>query len=217
MPAKPMLDGFELQYVQEIECQEDEALAGHGIPALEGDFLQDLGRRAVRVTLTGVLAGTDAGKNLKTLREKFKSGTPIPFVDDIATATTVDKVLIEEMNVREIAGKPERFEYALSLYEYIASHEPGEQTEQIPGAPQVDADNQNQAADTNTQQVNNLANDTGTIEVHVNLAAGSDYTGILVEAVSSSGQSTSMAQQQNGLYRFANLPAGDYTVRLTLQ
>ena len=217
MPVKPMLDGFELQYVQEIECQEEEALARHGIPVLEGDFLQDLGRRAVRVTLTGVLAGTDAGKNLKTLREKFKSGTPIPFVDDIATATTVDKMLIEEMNVREIAGKPERFEYALSLYEYIAAHEPSEQTEQIPGAPQVDADNQNQAADTNTQQVNNLANDTGTIEVHVNLAAGSDYTGVLVVAESSSGQSTSMAQQQNGLYRFVNLPAGDYTVRLTLQ
>src|SRR5260370_13267469 len=149
MPAKPMLDGFELQHVQEIECQEDEALARHGIPALEGDFLQDLGRRAVGVALTGVLASRDAGKNLKTLREKFKSGTPVPFVDDIATATTVDKMLIEEMNVREIAGKPERFEYALSLYEFIASKGPGEETEQIPGAPQVDADNHDQTADAN--------------------------------------------------------------------
>ncbi len=218
MPAKPMLDGFALQYVQEIECQEEEALAQHGIPALEGDFLQDAGRRAVRVALTGVLAGTDAGDNLKTLREKFKSGTPVPFVDDIATATTVDKMLIEELNVREIAGKPERFGYAVSLYEYIASQAPGEETQQIPGAPQVDAENQAQAADANSQQVNNVATNTGTLEVQVNLAeSGDDYSGVVVAAESSDGQSTSQNQQQNGIYRFQNMPAGDYTVRLVLQ
>jgi hypothetical protein len=218
MPAKPMLDGFELQYVQEIECQEEEALAQHGIPALEGDFLEDLGRRAIRVTLAGVLAGTDAGDNLKALREKFKSGTPVAFVDDIATATTVDKMLIEDLNIREVAGKPERFEYALSLYEYIAAQAPGEETQQIPGAPQVDAETQAQAADANTQQVSNVATNTGTLEVQVNLAeSGDDYSGVVVVAESSDGQSTSQNQQTNGIYRFENVPAGDYTVRLLLQ
>jgi hypothetical protein len=213
-----MLEGFELQYVQEIESQEDEALARHGIPALEGDFLQDLGRQAVRVTLTGILAGTDAGENLKTLREKFRAGAPVAFVDDIATATTIDKMLIEEMNVREIAGKPERFEYALSLCEFIASQKPGEDTQQIPGAPQVDADSQSQAADATAQLVNNIASNTGTLEVQVSLEDGGvDYSGIVVVAESSDGRSISQNQQQNGLYRFENMPPGDYTVRLALQ
>lgn len=117
-PAKPMLDGVELPQTQRIASEDDEVLAQHGVPALEGDFLQDLGRRAVRVTLSGVMTGAEAGEDLKGLREKFRAAQPVPFVSDIATATRVDKVLIEEMGVRELAGKPERFEYALALREY---------------------------------------------------------------------------------------------------
>ena len=118
-PTKPMLDGVELPQAQRIASQDEEVLAQHAVPALEGDFLQDLGRRAVRVTLTGMLTGPEAGEDLKGLREKFHAAAPVPFVSDIATATRVDKVLIKEMGVRELAGKTERFEYALSLREYI--------------------------------------------------------------------------------------------------
>ncbi|HEX5717849.1 MAG TPA: peptidoglycan-binding protein, partial [Thermoanaerobaculia bacterium] len=117
-PVKPMLDGVELPQAQRIASEDEEVLAQHGVPALEGDFLQDLGRRATRVTLTGVLTGPEAGEDLKGLREKFQAAQPVPFVADIATATRVDKVLIEEMGVRELSGKIERFEYALSLREY---------------------------------------------------------------------------------------------------
>lgn len=117
-PAKPMLDGVELPQTQRIASEDEEVLAQHGVPALEGDFLQDLGRRAVRVTLSGVLSGAEAGEGLKGLREKFHAAAPVPFVSDIATTTRVDKVLIEEMGVRELAGKPERFEYAFALREY---------------------------------------------------------------------------------------------------
>src|SRR5713226_9222712 len=116
---RPMLDDVELQQVQEVEAEDQEVLAQHGVPALEGDFLQDLGRRATRVKLTGVLTGSEAGGGLKKLREKFRAAEPVPLVADIATATKVDKVLIEEMGVRELAGKPERFEYAITIIEYI--------------------------------------------------------------------------------------------------
>lgn len=118
MPAKPMLDGVELQQVDKVEADENEVLEQHSVPVLEGDFLQDLGRRATRVALTGTLTGPKAGDGLKTLREKFRGAEPMPFVEDIATATKIDKVLIEEMDVREFAGKPERFEYALTLLEF---------------------------------------------------------------------------------------------------
>ncbi|HEX5718432.1 MAG TPA: peptidoglycan-binding protein [Thermoanaerobaculia bacterium] len=128
-PTKPMLDGVELPQAQRIASQDEEVLAQHAVPALEGDFLQDLGRRAVRVTLTGMLTGPEAGEDLKGLREKFHAAAPVPFVSDIATATRVDKVLIEEMGVRELAGKTERFEYALSLREYTP---PPAVTEEVP-------------------------------------------------------------------------------------
>ncbi|MFH0344624.1 MAG: OmpA family protein [Chromatiales bacterium] len=119
MPAKPMLDDIELQLVQDIEAEDEEALAQHGVPVLEGDFLQDLGRRASRVSLTGVMVGEEVADALKKLRDKFRTAEPVPFVADIATATKVDKVLIEEMGLRDLTGKPERFEYSFLLREFI--------------------------------------------------------------------------------------------------
>ena len=127
MPARPMLDDVELQQVQRIEAEENEAVAGHRVPALEGDFLQDLGRRAVRVTLNGVLTGDEAAESLKQLREKFQDAEPLPFTADIATATQVEKVLIEALDVRELAGKPKRFEYGLALREFIPPPPPKEE------------------------------------------------------------------------------------------
>lgn len=131
---RPMLDSVELEQVQKIEAEDQEVLAQHGVPALDGDFLQDLGRRVTRVSLSAVISGADAGERLKTLREKFRSATPVPFVADITTATKVDKVLIEEFGVREVAGKPERFEYELTLREFIPAPKP-EQEEPPPPPP----------------------------------------------------------------------------------
>jgi peptidoglycan hydrolase-like protein with peptidoglycan-binding domain len=114
-----MLDGLELPLVQSLEGEAAEALQVHGVPALEGDFLQDLGRRATRFRLAGVLAGTDSAAALKTLREKHRAAAPVAFVADIATATRIDRVLIEELEARELAGRPERTEFKLSLVEYL--------------------------------------------------------------------------------------------------
>src|SRR5215472_9282794 len=110
MAAKPMLDGVVLEQVQQIGGDQQEIFNQHAVPALEGDFLQDLGRRATRVRLNGILTGPAAVKSLDTLRGKFRAGTPVTFVSDIATATKVSKMLIEEMGLRELAGKPGRFE-----------------------------------------------------------------------------------------------------------
>jgi hypothetical protein len=88
-----MLDDVELQHIQKVEAEDQQVLAQHGVPALEGDFLQDLGRRVTRLTLVGVMTGPEAGEQLKTLRLKFRNAEPVSFVSDIATATTVEKVL----------------------------------------------------------------------------------------------------------------------------
>lgn len=135
MPVTPMLDGVELQQVQAVEVTEDETLEAHRVPALEGDFLQDLGRRATRIALNGVLTGLTAQKGLKTLRTKFHSATPMPFVEDISTAVKVQKVLIESMDIQELAGKPERFAYDLALVEYVAASNPKQQPAPQPPVP----------------------------------------------------------------------------------
>lgn len=122
--GRPMLDDVELQQVQAIETEGDQVLAQHGIPALEGDFLQGTGRRATQITLAGVLTGPEARDGVQTLREKFRAAQPVSFVADIATATQVDQVLIEELGLRDIAGRSERFEYALMLREFIPPPRP---------------------------------------------------------------------------------------------
>ncbi|HEY0431696.1 MAG TPA: peptidoglycan-binding protein [Pyrinomonadaceae bacterium] len=142
MPVKPMLDDVELQHVQKVEAEDEQVLAQHGVPALEGDFLQDLGRRVTRFTLVGVMTGPEAGEKLKTLRLKFRKAEPVSFVSDIATATTVGKVLIEEFGVRELAGKPARFEYELTLREFLPPPPPEQEKPPppppIPPVPAVD-------------------------------------------------------------------------------
>jgi outer membrane protein OmpA-like peptidoglycan-associated protein len=128
-----MLDTFELPLVQIIEGTETEALEEHSVPALEGDFLQDLGRRATRIRLAGVMTGAEAADALKTLREKHRAAAPVSFVADIATATKVDKVLIETLDVREFAGHPQRFAFSLGLLAFVPAPPP--ETELPPPPP----------------------------------------------------------------------------------
>ena len=138
---KPMLGDVELQQVQQLNIDADQVLTEHEIPALEGNFYQQEGRRGTLIIVSGVLSGVsvkeDAVENpatgLKALREKFKAAEPLSFVSDIMSATDIDEVLIEDMEVTEIAGKPNRFEYAFTLREFTAApSNPTEPPEIIP-------------------------------------------------------------------------------------
>src|SRR6185295_18287909 len=119
MPSnRPVLDDIELELVQKIDSDQDQVLNRTSVPGLEGDFLESEGRRATTFTLNGVMVGETSAESLEKLRKKFREATPIPFVSDISTAVKVDQVLIEDMGVRDLAGRPERFEYALTLREF---------------------------------------------------------------------------------------------------
>lgn len=134
MPTvRPMLGDLELQHVQEIEIEGDQVILRHRVPGLETDFLQGLGRRGGRIAVAGVIAGPEAREQLQELRRKFRAAEPVTFVSDIASATRVDEVLVEEMEVRELAGKPERLAYHLVLREY--TEPPAVTTEPPPEIP----------------------------------------------------------------------------------
>jgi outer membrane protein OmpA-like peptidoglycan-associated protein len=200
MPAKPVLDKLELQQVQKVEAEEKEAVSQHSVPALEGDFLQDLGRRAVRVTLNGVLTGPEAKDGLKQLREKFHKAQPVPFVADIATATSVDQVLLEALDIRELAGKPERFEYGIAIREFIPPPAPEVQPPPPPPPPPPKVDTA-----------------TLVVEVIVDGQPNFDFTAVTVTVDGKQSDSTPLSRtltnRTDNVWTEEKMPPGQYAAK----
>lgn len=195
----------------------DRVLVEHGIPALEGNFLQQLGRRASGIDLTGVMTGPESSEALKTLREKFRKAEPVDFVADISTATQVGRVLIERMNSRELAGKPLRFEYGFRLREFIEPS--GLTTEEAPVTTPVDDDVTQQADEDTTQAVEEIDENVGELRIEVVFEDGpADFTNlsVLVEGTTHSGEEVFFAvdRQTNGIYVREGVPAGEYAVSI---
>jgi len=119
-----MLDDLELPQVQEISTLERRVLAEHKPPGMAGSLLQNLGRRPTRLSLWGVATGSDAQSFIQKLEDKFRAGQPVPFTADIVADAAIERVVIDDVRVQEVAGKPERFAYVLTLREFIEPVEP---------------------------------------------------------------------------------------------
>ncbi len=139
--VRPMLGDLELEQVQLVETDEDQVITRHPVPGLEGDFLQSLGRRGARLRLVGVLTRPETVESLAGLRSRFHAAEPVAFVSDISTATLVDRVLIEEMEVRELAGRPSMFEYSFALREFTEPEPVDTEDVIIPPPPPPDVEN----------------------------------------------------------------------------
>jgi len=122
----PMLDDIELVQVQEIGTYDKRMLAEHKPPGMAGSLLQNLGRRPARVVLWGVATGEKALEFTQKLDDKFRAGKPVPFTADIVAESRIQQVLIDDLRCQDLAGKPERFAYVLTLREFIEPVEPEE-------------------------------------------------------------------------------------------
>lgn len=120
----PMLDDIELPQVQEITTYDRRMLAEHKPPGMDGSLLQNLGRRPVHLTLWGVKTGTDALEFVETLEQKYRAGEPVPFVTDIIADAEIEQMIIDDLQWQELAGKPDRYSYVLTLREFIEPVEP---------------------------------------------------------------------------------------------
>ena len=159
-PIRPMLDDMELPLVQVLRTEEDQVWVEQGVPALDGSLFQRLGRAPTHTFVQGVMSGAAAVENIEKLRKLFQAVEPVPFTADIMTATQVTQMLITDLAVRELAGKPQCFSYAITLVEFTPTPEPKRTSYSIPPC--------------EDQQ-------TGSIEVTVLLPRGqTDYTGIVV-------------------------------------
>lgn len=116
---RPMIDDLELPQVQVIDSRDHRDLVEHLPPGSEGSLLQDLGREATWVALRGLASGVEARRVVERLGEKLRRGEPLPFTADIVTSRGLEAVLIEDLRLRELAGKPDRFAYVLILREYL--------------------------------------------------------------------------------------------------
>lgn len=121
---RPMLDDLELPQVQEITTYDRRMLAEHKPPGMDGSLLQNLGRRPGHLTLWGVKTGPDSLEFVETLEQKFRAGQPVPFVADIIADAEIETMIIDDLQWQEVAGKPDRYSYVITLREYIEPVEP---------------------------------------------------------------------------------------------
>ncbi len=121
---RPMLDDLELPHVQEIAVHDQRVLAEHKPPGMAGSLLQNMGRRPSHLVLWGVATGPDVLEFVEQLDGKFKSSEPLPFVADIVAEAEIEEMIIDDLQWQELAGKPERYAYTLTLREYIEPVEP---------------------------------------------------------------------------------------------
>jgi hypothetical protein len=116
---RPMIDDLQLPQVQEIETKDRRALAEHKLPGMDGSVLQNLGRRSTWIELFGVASGPDAQAFVEKLDGKFRAGNPVAFTADIVADAEIQQVLIDDLSVQDLAGKPERFSYLVTLREHV--------------------------------------------------------------------------------------------------
>jgi len=212
-----LLGGVELPLAQCVDAGDVQVIVRHAVPGLDGGVLQRTGRRAARVAVTGVVAGADARDGLERLREHVRGADPVEFVADVATAVRVTRVRVEALDVREVAGKPGRWEYAFLLREHQDPPPVMETDPPEPAAVQAAAAGDGRAAA--DEQAGGVDAGAGELVVQVTLAeGGDDYTGVrvLVEGTTDAGERLSCAidEHDNGAFRREGLPAGEYTVHV---
>jgi hypothetical protein len=123
--VRPVIGGWEVPRIERIESRERRRLARLPVPGLLGDLQQDLGAASLAVEIVGSLQGDEARDDfLNSVREQFRAGEPVSFVADITTATELDQVLIEELEVEEVNEAAGGFRYRIVLREYVEPPEP---------------------------------------------------------------------------------------------
>ena len=120
-----MIGSWEPPRIERISSLEQARVVPLPVPGLSGGMAQHLGRSALRVMLCGSLAGDEARDAfLLEIRGAFLAGEPVDFVADIVSESELERVLIESLEVEEVAGSVDTFRYRIVLREYTEPPEP---------------------------------------------------------------------------------------------
>jgi hypothetical protein len=123
--VKPVIGGWEVPRIEHIETLEERRIARLPVPGLLGDIQQDLGASSLAVAISGSLHGDEARDDfLQSLRASFRAGDPVSFAADITTATELEQVLIEALDVEEVNDYARSCRYRIVLREYVEPPQP---------------------------------------------------------------------------------------------
>lgn len=121
---RPMLDDIPLPQVQTLKLRDARALAEHRAPGMDGSYCQNMGRHATAILVAGVASGPEAMETIEKITDTFDAGDPVSFITDIVADAEIEQVIIDDFRLREVAGKPDRYAYALVLREFLEPAEP---------------------------------------------------------------------------------------------
>jgi hypothetical protein len=120
MALIPMLDDWEIPRIEKIAAVERRRLARLSVPGLNGTLHQDLGQESIAVEIVGSLHEEEMRDEFFTnIRAKFQDGEPVSFTADIVSATELELVIIEDLQVAESNDYARRFQYRIVLREYV--------------------------------------------------------------------------------------------------
>lgn len=118
MNVKPVLDDWEIPRIEAIQSLEQRSFVELEIPGRVGSLFQDMNTKPTRIGIRGSLYGDETRNEfLEALREKFNAGEPVTFVADIVTATEIQYVIVETLNMEERGTNPDQMEYFIVLLE----------------------------------------------------------------------------------------------------
>jgi hypothetical protein len=118
MTVKPLLGEWEIPHITFMGTREQRAFVELAVPGRAGSLYQDLNTSPARIVITGSLYGDeDRNKFLEKLRGQYSAGSPVTFVADILTATDLQYVVIEALDCRQSADRPEEISYRMVLRE----------------------------------------------------------------------------------------------------
>ena len=118
MAARPMLGSWEIPNIAMISSLEHRRLVRLPVPGVPLGLLQDLNADPASVVLSGSLFGDDnRDEFLREVRGAFADGTPLTFVADIVTATSVQHVLVETLRIEQRGTRPDETAYLIVLRE----------------------------------------------------------------------------------------------------
>lgn len=111
--------GVVLDRLTAVDVQEGARFVRHAVPGLDGELAQALGRPSVRIQVQGICYGPTAADDLATLRGHLLGREPVDFLCEVTGQGYFSQVLVDALQVAQRAGRPDEFDFACALVEYV--------------------------------------------------------------------------------------------------
>ncbi|HKQ72627.1 MAG TPA: hypothetical protein VJ810_02790 [Blastocatellia bacterium] len=118
------IGGIELTKLTKVAVRERARIAHHVVPGLAGDLAQVLGRPSVEISLSGIFFGAEAASQLGELRALHLEQQPVDFFADVVGEGYFSQVLLTRLEVSQLAGEFDQFNFTFEAVEYVEPPEP---------------------------------------------------------------------------------------------